>query len=314
MFNSRKYRHNNEQLILVLSILLVLAVIILTSSVTFCVSGIFILGMFVISALMIRSHHQSLMQHTLNINERTAPDLADVVSDCADKLQPGEVDVFLAKKNQMNAYTFGLSSPKALVLYSPLLKVMSAGELKFIIGHEMGHVALGHTWLNTILGGLAGIPAPFGASILLYAVFRWWNRMCEFSADRAGLLACGNKNHAISALVKLVAPEVRNQREFEQALAVIDAEDDEVSNRVAELFQSHPMLIRRINELREYTHTKEYIWLQEGINRNVGMRSAGTVQQASETKPLISQTQPEDQQSLPKAPEERWPWLNQIDD
>ena len=126
MFRSRIYRHDNEQLILVFSILLVLAVIILTSSVTFCLSGIFILGMFVISALMIRSHHQSLMQHTLIINERSAPDLAEVVSDCANKLQPGEVDVFLAKQNQMNAYTFGLSQPKALVLYSPLLKVMSA--------------------------------------------------------------------------------------------------------------------------------------------------------------------------------------------
>ena len=309
MFRSRIYRHNNEQLILVLSILLVLAVIILTSSVTFCVSGIFILGMFVISALMIRSHHQSLMRNTLIINENTAPDLAEVVSDCEKKLQPGEVEVFLAKQNQMNAYTFGLSQPKALVLYSPLLKVMSAGELKFVIGHEMGHVALGHTWLNTILGGLAGIPAPFGASIVLYAVFLWWNRMCEFSADRAGLLACGDKNLAISALVKLVAPEVRNQRDFENALAVIDAEDDEVSNRVAELFQSHPMLIRRINELREYARKKEYVRLQEGVNSNVGMHSVGAVHQASTPVQPHSQPKPVDEQPPPKSAEERWPWL-----
>ncbi|MEA3326018.1 MAG: M48 family metallopeptidase [Chloroflexota bacterium] len=310
MFRSRIYRHDNEQLILVLSILLVLVVTILISSVTFCVSGIFILGMFVVSALMIHSHHRSLMQHTLIIDERTAPDLADVVNECANKLQPGEVDVFLAKQDQLNAYTFGLSRPKALVLYTPLLKVMSAGELKFIIGHEMGHVALGHTWLNTILGGLAGIPAPFGASIVLYAVFRWWNRMCEFSADRAGLLACEDKNLAISALVKLVAPEVRNQRDFENALAVIDAEDDEVSNRVAELFQSHPMLIRRINELREYNRTKEYVRLQEGVNSNVGMHSVGEVHQASTTAPSPSQPKPVDKQPPPKSAEERWPWLN----
>ena len=314
MFRSLIYRHDNEQLILVLSILLVLAVIILTSSVTFCVSGIFIIGMFVVSALMISSHHRSLMQHTLIIDERTAPDLADVVNECANKLQPDDVDVFLAKQNQLNAYTFGLRRPKALVLYTPLLKVMSAGELKFIIGHEMGHVALGHTWLNTILGGLAGIPAPFGASILLYAVFRWWNRMCEFSADRAGLLACGDKNIAISALVKLVAPEVRNQRDFENALAVIDAEDDEVSNRVAELFQSHPMLIRRINELREYNRTKEYVRLQEGVNSNVGIQFVGEVHQASTTAPPPSQPKPVDKQPPPKSAEERWPWLKRIDE
>lgn len=306
MFRSRKYRHDNEQLILALSILIVLAVIILTSSVTFCVSGIFILGMFVISALMIRSHHKTLLQRTLIINKKTAPDLDNVVMECSGKLQPGEVDVFVAKQNLLNAYTFGLSEPKALVLYAPLLKVMAPGELKFIIGHEMGHVALGHTWLNTILGGLAGIPAPFGASVVLYAVFRWWNRICEFSADRAGLLACGDKNLAVSALVKLTAPEVRTQREFEQALALIDAEDDRVSNRVNEIFQSHPMLIRRINELLEYVQTNEYIRLQEGVNRNVGMYSS-----VEETSSHASQT--EEQQS-PKSPDERWPWLKQIDD
>lgn len=305
MFRSHKYRHDNEQIILALSILLVLAVIILTSTVTFCVSGVFILGMFVISAFMIRSHHKSLMRHTLTVDQRTAPDLDAVVDECSAKLQPGQVDVFVAKQNQLNAYTFGLSEPKALVLYAPLFKVMSAGELKFIIGHEMGHVALGHTWLNTILGGMAGIPAPFGASVILYAVFRWWNRMCEFSADRAGLLACGDKNLAVSALVKLVAPEVRTQREFEHALALIDAEDDRIANRMNEVFQSHPMLIRRINELLEYTRTEEYARMQEGVNRNVGIHSSGVSQQPEK------QTA---EKNPPKSPEERWPWLRKIDD
>jgi len=305
MFRSRKYRHDNEQLILVLSILLVLAVIILTSTVTFCVSGVFILGMFVISAFMIRSHHKSLMRHTMTVDQHTAPDLDAVVDECAAKLQPGDVDVFVAKQNHLNAYTFGLSEPKALVLYAPLFKVMSAGELKFIIGHEMGHVSQGHTWLNTILGGLAGIPAPFGVSVILYTVFRWWNRMCEYSADRAGLLACGDKNYAISALVKLVAPGVRTQKEFEQALALIDAEDDRIGNRMNEVFQSHPMLIRRINELLEYTRTEEYARMQVGVNNNVGIHTSGVSQQPEKQKP---------KNVPPKSPEERWPWLKRIDE
>jgi len=51
MFRSRRYRVDNEQLVLVLTVLLVGAVIVLTSSVTFCLSGVFIIGMFAISAL-----------------------------------------------------------------------------------------------------------------------------------------------------------------------------------------------------------------------------------------------------------------------
>jgi len=308
MFRSRRYRYNNENLVLTLTILLVLAVIILTSTATFCLSGIFILAMFIISALMIRSHHQSLMQQTLHVNPVNTPQLSALVENCTQKLLPGEIDVFLAKKDVMNAYTFGLSNPKALVLYSPLVKVMNAGELQFVIGHEMGHVALGHTWLNTIIGGLAGIPAPFGAAVILYAAFRWWNRMCEFSADRAGLLACGDLNRAVSALVKLAAPGIRSQQDFDRALAKIDAEDDEVTNRLAEAFQTHPMLIRRINNLRSYARTAEYQQLQAGMNHNVHPQAKTPSPQTAAPKPMPSVPAPIKKTSdLP--PEERWPWL-----
>ena len=311
MFRSRVYRVDNEQVVLALTIILVIGVIILTSTVTFCVSGIFIILMFALSAVLIRSHHQSLMREAYHVKNLHSPKLGELVAECSLKLQPGEVDVYLVDKNQMNAYTFGINSPKVLVLYTSLLKVLTPGELKFIIGHEMGHVALGHTWLNTIVGGLAGIPAPFGAAILLYAAFRWWNRRCEFSSDRAGLLACGNLNLAVAALVKLVAPEIRTQREFEQALAMIDAQDDEVTNRLAEAFQSHPMLIRRINKLREYASTAEYQRLQAGMNRNVG-EYREQPDEGRPSSPIAIEPPGVDQQPT-KQPEERWPWLKPRD-
>jgi Zn-dependent protease with chaperone function len=315
MFRSHRYRYDNEQVVLGITLLLVFAVIIVTSTATFCMSGLFIIGMFVLSALMIRSHHQSLMRQTLAVNHANTPELSRVVEECAQKLQPGEVDVFLAGKKEMNAYTFGLGNPKALVLYTPLLKVMSPGELKFIVGHEMGHVALGHTWLNTIIGGMAGIPAPFGAAVLLYAAFRWWNRMCEYSADRAGLLACGNLNQAVSAMVKLVSPNIRTQQEFEHALAAIDAEDDEVSNRLAQVFQTHPMLIRRIDSLRRYVKTAEYQRMQAGVNQNIHRTTRQPRQsEAHPQSPVIARVEERvEKQVDQQPPEERWPWLKRRD-
>ena len=311
MFRSRAYRYDNEQVVLVLTILLVLAVIVLISTVTFCLSGVFILAMLLLSDLMIRSHHQSLMRSAHRVDRNRTPELALLVEACGLKLHPGQVDVFLLKHNQLNAYTFGVSNPKVLALYTPLLKVMSPGELSFIIGHEMGHVALGHTWLNTILGGMAGIPAPFGAAVLLYTAFRWWNRMCEYSADRAGLLACGDIHVAVSALVKLVEPDIRSQGDFERALALIDAEDDSASNRLAEVFQSHPLVIRRVNALRDYVRTAEYRHIQEGMNRNVGgspVVTVGRVLTDVQAEPVPTETTPSD-----LSPEERWPWLKRKD-
>jgi Zn-dependent protease with chaperone function len=251
------------------------------------------------------------MHSALQVNEVQTPNLAKVIMECEIKLQPGMINAYVVNKNQMNAYTFGISAPKALVIYTPVLEVMNPGELTFILGHEIGHVALGQTWLNTIVGGLAGIPAPFGAAIVLYAAFRWWNRMCEFSADRAGLLACGDLNLAVSALVKLVVPNIRSQREFNQALAMIDAQDDDISNVLAEAFQTHPMLIRRINKLREYARTDEYRWLQAGVNGNVGGSSPQPVRM---TVPDKMPTPPVESEKPPLSPEERWPWLKKKDD
>ena len=315
MFRSRRYRVDNEQVVLVLTVLLVLAVIVLTSTVTFCLSGVFIVGMFAVSAFTIRAHHRALMHSAQPVNGAQTPELDQLVQTCSRKLQPGPVDVYLVKKDQMNAYTFGISDPKALVIYTPMVQVMGPGELSFVIGHEMGHVALGHTWLNTILGGMAGIPAPFGAAVLLYAAFRWWNRMCEYSADRAGLLACGDLNLAVSALVKLVAPNIRSQQEFDRALAMIDAQDDNVSNVLAEAFQSHPMLIRRINKLRAYAQTAEYRQMQAGVNGNVGQAAANPVEKATMQEAAVHEVEmPPEPEQPPQSPEERWPWLKKKED
>jgi Zn-dependent protease with chaperone function len=307
MYRTRSFRYENEQVVLALTLLLVLAVIILTSTATFCLSGVFILGMFLVSAMMIRTHHQALMRHAIHVDRGRTPELTNWVIECGRKLQPGPVDVFLINQKQVNAYTFGIRDPKVLVLYTPLLQAMNGDELKFIIGHEMGHVVLGHTWLNTIIGGMAGIPAPFGASVLLYTAFRWWNRMCEFSADRAGLLACGDINIAISALVKLAAPQIRTQGDFERALALIDTEDDQASNRLAEVFQTHPMLIRRINELRKFARTAEYQRIQIGMNGNLGNQPAAPVLnfQVPEQVELETTAPP----AVERSAEERWPWM-----
>jgi hypothetical protein len=108
-------------------------------------------------------------------------------------------------------------------------------------------------------------------------------------------------------MVKLVAPKARSQVEFEKALAMIDAQDDSMSNRLAEVFQTHPMLIRRINKLRDYSRTQEYQYLQAGVNENVGKTSQakGYAGFQNNEQPL----QPIDQKEDQKSAEERWPWL-----
>lgn len=253
------YRYPGEHLILLLTLSLVLGVIALTAAATVCASVVFVLGFVLLAYLFTRSHHQALVQSARRVTPQTAPELAAIVQRGVKRLQPGEVEVYVAPGAELNAYTFGVSQPKVVVLYTGLLRVMDADEMLFILGHELGHVALGHTALNSLVGGMAGIPSPFSAAVLLSLAFLWWNRACEFSADRAGLLACGKPQKAISALIKLAAgPQANTAVELAQAYRQVDAEDDTLMGSLNEALSTHPMLIRRINEIRRYAATQQY--------------------------------------------------------
>jgi Zn-dependent protease with chaperone function len=264
------YRNHYETLVLLLTLVLVAGVILFTVTATACLSGVFILGFALLSFFMSRSHHQSLVKNARRITHENAPGLTKIIQDAGARLQPGELQAFVAPSRALNAYTFGLSSPKVVVLYSGLLGVMDEDELAFIVGHELGHVALGHTWLNSLVGGMAGIPASWSAGMIMTAAFLWWNRSCEISADRAGLLACGDLDKAVSALVKLGAgPGASTSRDLQEAYRKIDAQDDTFMGNLGESLATHPMLIKRIEALRKYARTAEYRRLKTLVDRNV---------------------------------------------
>jgi Zn-dependent protease with chaperone function len=257
------YRYPNERLILTLTILLVLVVIALTATATVCASVVFILAFVVLSYNFSLSHHNALLKEARPVTPQSMPDLAQVLQRGVARLQPGAVEAYVVPSDELNAYTFGLSTPKTVVLYSALFQVMDKDEILFILGHELGHVALGHTWLNSLVGGMAGIPASFSAAVVLNIAFLWWNRTCEYSADRAGLLACGKPEKAISALVKLGAGR-RGQGRYnlEEVYRRIDAEDDQLTGELNEVLATHPLLIHRIRELRKFASSEPYRRMQ----------------------------------------------------
>ncbi|UCH60688.1 MAG: M48 family metallopeptidase [Anaerolineales bacterium] len=258
-YHTSAYRYPNELLILALTLVLVALVIALTATATLCTSVVFIAGMLALSYSASRSRHQALMQRAVAVSPQSTPELNELVQGCQQRLQPGEVRVYLLPSKTLNAYTFGLDDPKVVVLYSALLKVMDADELRFIIGHEMGHVRLGHTRLNSLVGGMAGIPSSSAASALLALAFLGWNRACEYSADRAGLLACGKPEKAITALIKLVAgPQALTHAGMQLAYQYIDAQDDTFLGTLGEALGTHPMIIKRIGEIRRYAASAEY--------------------------------------------------------
>jgi STE24 endopeptidase len=70
-----------------------------------------------------------------------------------------------AKTNQINAYVTGLGASKRVVVWDNTIKKMAPEEVLFVVGHEMGHYALGHV-VKGIAFALAGI------LVALYIAYR----------------------------------------------------------------------------------------------------------------------------------------------
>ena len=270
-FRSTAYRYHSEIPILVLTVLISVGVVFITALLTNYLSLILVAAIFIITFSSANAMQTNLMARAFLVQPSSAPAIAAVVESCYKRLRPGPLRVFVLREKIVNAYTFGLAGPKNIVLLEPMLAIMNPEELAFVIGHEMGHVALGHTWLNTFVGGLAGSPSPFGLNVIVFTVFQSWSRACELSCDRAGLLACGNLKYAISALLRLAAPNIQSEEDLQKVLANIDQEEETMIGQALETFQSHPLIFRRINELKAYAATDEYRQLQQKMNANLDL-------------------------------------------
>jgi Zn-dependent protease with chaperone function len=271
-FSTTEYRYPYEYIILGTTIITVFLVIAFTAAATICGSVLFVPLIVIVSYFYTRGKHHDLLSQGQQVTSQNAPELLPLIRTISTRLQVEPVNIFIVPSSSLNAYTFGMDSPKAIVLYSALFKIMDPDEIQFILGHEMGHVKLGHTWLNTLVGGMAGIPSSLSAATIMELAFRWWNRACEYSADRAGILACGKPNKAISALVKLEAgPLARSSTELQATMQHIETDDDDIIHNIEELLASHPMIAKRINEIRDYSNTQAYHRLRALMDQNLSL-------------------------------------------
>lgn len=143
-----------------------------------------------------------------------------LVRECADILNMREPTVFIKNDPVAQAYVAGMGEETIMVMTSGLLRLYEGreGELRFVIGHELGHAKCDHTKLKPLLAYAIRLMTLISAkstnetvrSVLNHlpglATGRLlsWGRSAEMSADRAGLLCCQDERAAYNALQRLL--------------------------------------------------------------------------------------------------------------
>ncbi len=185
-------------------------------------------------------------------------------------------ELFIRADPTINAMTIGLDKPM-IVLNSGLVDVMDDDELRFVLGHELGHVLSGHAVYRTLLGVLLALSTtvfaiPFGAFGVraVIAALLEWQRKSELSADRAGLLADQQPEVALRAHMKMASGgriDELNAEAFLAQAAEYHANDDvrDVLLRVLIVeTQTHPFAVVRAGELDRWVNSGSYQAILDG--------------------------------------------------
>lgn len=254
-YNELRYPSEQRSLWLTLSILgLVMLLFSIFSFGTALL--VVVLGLWSISFL-VRINHSRHVGNALRVGKKQFPELAEQISQAAQIVRVPPVQVFVYQEDRINAYAFGWDVPQAIVLTSSAVESLENDELRFVIGHEMGHIALGHTRLSTLVGGLMGAPNIPILSSLILPIFLCWSRAAEYSADRAGLIACGDLNKSISALIKLLVGPKLAEKVMIDDLICQSQELNHKVDRIGEAGVMHPYLVHRVHELRAFWNLPE---------------------------------------------------------
>ena len=200
--------------------------------------------------------------------------LYKLVERCSAILSLPVPDVFVTSNPVLNAYTVG-HRRTCVVLHSALVECMSADELAFVIGHELGHVKCGHGLYRQLgsmlvqywdaVSALLPIPGIGLLRIPLLIAFWEWYRRAEFTCDRAGLLCVQTPQAALTALGKLAGKISGLEDEFHIESAIAQSEAHRDVNKLVlvvsilnAMQNTHPFVPVRLKLLKEYAGGPQY--------------------------------------------------------
>ena len=144
----------------------------------------------------------------INITETAYGELFAILKEAATILDNDRIPNFSLSWNyNISIGTVGAKNPRITAL-SGAIDLLDDDELLFLLGHELGHFMAGHNPYRNLLITfytplLKLLPNAEVWLALLRPLLLQWYRLSDFTADRAGLLACQDINVALTTMIKM---------------------------------------------------------------------------------------------------------------
>ncbi len=192
-------------------------------------------------------------------------------------------EIYVSNRFVLDAYTVGIERYQ-VTLFSGLIDSLSEAELMVVIGHELGHIKCQHMLYRTMAHAirLLGVTTitqllPTGTGFLaaqsLLMTLLHWERMAEFSCDRASLLVVQDPDVVASALTKVAGGSRRlaDEIQVDEVLRQAEAWQDRSTSLLEQVFrvrmmveQTHPFPVVRAKEIVEWSKSAQYAGIMAG--------------------------------------------------
>ncbi|GIG91925.1 Zn-dependent protease [Plantactinospora endophytica] len=224
-----------------------------------------------------RGFRLSYLAAAIRADHRQYPRVYRLYAEAGAALDVAELpELFVTQSPWLTGEAIGLDRP-FIVISSAAVSQLDDDELRFLLGHELGHVGSGHAVYKTILTILTRWAAnlswlPVGALALraiIAAMLEWW-RKAELSGDRAGLLASQDPAAALRVLMKLAGggdlSQIDTTAFLEQASEYEGGGDlrDSLHKIRMTAWSTHPVPVARAADLRRWVDSGEYARLLGG--------------------------------------------------
>ena len=144
--------------------------------------------------------------HCMKVDKDILPDFYALCQDVKTRLNfKDAVDFYVTGDSTLNAFSVAAEEedqPHIVNINSAMFDLMSEEELRFVIGHELGHIINKDSALKRLIYFVFP-PDTTNPPITLQYKIRLHDQLAELVADRYGFLANGNLNACVTAFYKM---------------------------------------------------------------------------------------------------------------
>ena len=145
--------------------------------------------------------------HSLKVEKELLCDFYNLCHEVKKKLKFEEkVDFYITGDSSVNAFSVAAENegePHIVNINSALFNLMTTDEMRFVIGHELGHLINKDTKLKRLI--LFVFPPESNVPVMLQHKIRLHDQLAELVADRYGYLATESLDVCVTAFFKLAS-------------------------------------------------------------------------------------------------------------